>query len=215
MTIRFGNNRLATYIVIWLLSGAVLGIAAHFADIFLPKYHREFIIFALVVPSVTIFVLLLSVSWAQPWSEAIMLFILSVLWLAMGAWTTDVIGHIQCSMTSGTEPTKSGTISSRTYCYEMRVIQAFSWMICGLLILYFVIFIALVNRAVYMGFPHIWNEHIAFMPWFGEWPTLGHGNAYGPHMMYPGMHQPFYVPQQLGQPVMIQPGYGGMPVSAY
>src|ERR1700722_862700 len=56
MTVQFGNNRIFGYgtlsftvlssfadthkVIIWLLAGAVLGLAGHFAVIFLPTLHR-------------------------------------------------------------------------------------------------------------------------------------------------------------------------------
>jgi hypothetical protein len=76
---------------------------------------------------------------------------------------------------------------------------------------------ALVSRAESLGRPDIWNDHISVVPWFGEWPGFGaYGQgqvAYGqqPMMYQPGMQQPYYVQQQPGQSLMIQPGANGMP----
>lgn len=96
------------------LLGTVLGLSAHFAVIFLPKLHREpsihqslkalikitddFTIFSILVPSLSIFVFLVTynysawtsltvldnscrMQWAQPRSEAIALFVVGTLWL--------------------------------------------------------------------------------------------------------------------------------------
>ncbi|KAF9057565.1 hypothetical protein BJ165DRAFT_1421474 [Panaeolus papilionaceus] len=87
---------------------------ANFASIFLPNIHHDFIIFGIITASVTIFTFLCSLQWATPWSESILLFILGILWLTMGAWSTDVIGPTQCDgIDRHTQtPSKSGTSAS-------------------------------------------------------------------------------------------------------
>ncbi|KAJ7781227.1 hypothetical protein B0H16DRAFT_611714 [Mycena metata] len=153
MTVRFANYRIAFYVVVFLLSGTVLGLAAHFAGIFLPHLHPDFSIFALLIPSITIFVFLLSLQFAQPRTEALTLFILWALWLAMAAWATDIIGPLQCdALTVETIPTKSGTIRQKEYCYEMKVIQAFSWMLFVLFTIAFGLLLTLVSQAERFGY---------------------------------------------------------------
>ena len=68
----------------------------------------------------------------------------------------------------------------------------------------------LVSRAQNLGFLGIWQDHIAIIPWFGEWPGFGYGQmVYTQPMLYPqgyqqGMMQaPYYVPQYPGQSVMM------------
>ncbi|KAF8621661.1 hypothetical protein AX15_007675 [Amanita polypyramis BW_CC] len=154
----------------------------------------------------------------MPQTEALELFILGALWLAMGAWSTDIIGYVQCDALGGqTIPTKSGTTSYQRYCYEMKVIQAFSWMAFVLFAFAIVILLQLVTRAQMFGRFNIWREPIQELPWFGEAPgyyntytiTAGQYPAQTPYM-YP-MMGPVMQPTSLGQTVVVQPGVNGMP----
>jgi len=217
-------------VTIFGLSAAVLGLAANFAKLFLPSIQHDFTIFSLVVPSLTILVYLLLLQWAQPRLEVTAHFVVGVLWLAMGAWAADIIGYVQCYPLGGqTTPTNNGTMSSRTYCYEMKVIEALSWFLFVLLAIYFIIIITLTTRAVVLGRYFAWREHISQLGWFGELPGYptesvyprpyaGYG-AYGqPYpMMQPNMmHNPMggYVVQQAhGHSVVIQPGVNGQPTT--
>ena len=78
----------------------------------------------------------------------------------------------------------------------------------------------LTNRAQSLGRPDIWREPIREVGWFGElpgWPGYGnYGGQYGPQ--FHGTYQPgltgqgqYYVPQQPGTSLVIQPGMRGMP----
>ncbi|KAJ7095398.1 hypothetical protein B0H15DRAFT_829397 [Mycena belliarum] len=203
MTVRFATYRIAFYVAVFLLSGTVLGLAAHFANIFLPHLHRDFTIFSILIPSLTIFVFLLSLQFGQARTEAFTLFILWALWLAMGAWSQDIIGNVQCdALASETMPTKNGQIRSREYCYEMHVIEAFSWMLFVLFTFAFIILLALVNQAERFGRPDIWREPIQELGWFGELP------GYYNHGQQPqGMVQYPMYPQQYGYPMQAQ-AYG-------
>jgi len=218
MTVRFGNNRLIFYVIVFILSGTVLGLAAHFANIFLPSLHKDFSIFSLVVPSFTIFIFLLTLQWAQPRSEAIVLFVLWTLWLAMGAWSTDIIGNVQCDSLGGTRTaTKSGDTNAQPICYEMKVIQAFSWMLFVLFTLAGITLAALVNQAEKYGRHNMWAEPIRELPWFGEAP--GFYNTSGPQYpqtaysqyQYPMQGGNGQVMQLPGHQVIIQPGINGQP----
>ncbi|KAJ7129655.1 hypothetical protein C8R44DRAFT_777339 [Mycena epipterygia] len=199
MTVRFATYRIAFYVAVFLLCGTVLGLAAHFANIFLPHLHPDFTIFALIIPSLTIFIFLLSLQFAQPRTEAFSLFILWTLWLAMGAWSTDIIGNMQCdALTTETMPTKNGQIRQREYCYEMKVIQAFSWMLFVLFSFAFGILLSLVSQAERFGRHDIWREPIQELGWFGELP------GYYNHSQQGMVQYPVY-PQQYGYPM--QQGY--------
>ncbi|KAJ3997025.1 hypothetical protein F5050DRAFT_1493717 [Lentinula boryana] len=209
MTVRFVNYRLALYISVFLLSGAVLGLDAHFAAIFLPRLHQGFTIFALVIPSLTIFIFLLTLQWSQPRVEAIVLFVLWTIWLAMGAWSTDIIGTVQCDALAGQRTaTKNGDMSAQSYCYEMKVIQAFSWMIFVLCSFAFIILMQLVTQAQRFGRYMIWYEPIQNLGWFGEWPGL-YNTTTQPMVQYP-QHQyavPYGYPLQAGSGIPQQPGH--------
>lgn len=231
MTQLFKEMRLYGYVTILLLSAAVLGIAAYLGSIFLPNLHHDFGIFSLIVPSLTILVFLILISWSAPRTEAIVLFILGVLWLAMGAWSTDIIGTTQCdALGDARMATKNGTVLTRSWCYEMKVIQAFSWMIFCLYAIFLWILISLTSRARVMGLPYAWRAPIFELPWFGElpgWPYPGQyapvqGAQMGGYPMgaYSGGGMPYpapminggYVVQQApGHSVVIQPGLGGAP----
>ncbi|KAI9000976.1 hypothetical protein BD414DRAFT_511587 [Trametes punicea] len=224
MTQLFRAMRLYGNIVLLLLAATVLGITAYFASIFLPNIRHDFSIFSLIVPSLTIVFILIGMQWSTPRTEAIFLFILGVLWLAQAAWTTDILGSLQCdSLTNEQLPTKTGTISERSWCYEMRVVQAFSWMIFCLYAIFLWILIALTSRAKALGRPYAWAEPIVELPWFGQWPGYPEGGqfAYPAPYGYPGMPMggyagtqiaPGYVVQQNpGHSVVIQPGINGQP----
>lgn len=208
MTQLFTTLRTYGFVAILLLSATVLGISAYLASVFLPNLHRDFTIFGIVVPSLTIVSFLIILSWSQPRVDVVFLFILGVLWLAMGAWSADIMGNTQCDSLSGTVPTKDGSISARSYCYEMRVIEAFSWMLFALFVIFLWILISLTTRAQALGRPYAWSEPIIELPWFGQWPgwmegESGGGYAY-PAGSYPG------TPYQGQMPM----GYGGQPGQA-
>ncbi|KAK7061731.1 ubiquitin-CONJUGAT-2 domain-containing protein [Favolaschia claudopus] len=190
MTVRFAQYRVAFYVAIFLLSGSVLGLAAHFANIFLPHLHQNFSIFGLLIPSLTIFIFLLSLQYAQPRTEALMYFILWALWLAMAAWATDIVTPMQCdALTSETMPTKNGEIRQREFCYEMKVIQAFSWMHFVLFTIAFFVLLSLVSQAQRLGRPYIWREPIQELGWFYEMPGYYNSHQQPQNMVqYPGMY---------------------------
>ncbi|KAJ7638825.1 hypothetical protein FB45DRAFT_413254 [Roridomyces roridus] len=205
MTVKFVTNRIIFYVAVFLLSGTVLGLAAHFASIFLPHLHPDFTIFAIIIPSLTIFAFLFSLQFGQPRSEAPMLAILWILWLAMAAWSTDVVGPMQCDALTKdlTTPTRTGTITQREYCYEMKVIEAFSWMLFALFTFAFVILLVLVQQAERLGRPDIWYEPIQELGWFHEYP--GYYNSSQPQGMVQ-YHMPYGYPMG-GYPA--QQGYHG------
>jgi len=218
MTIRFGNYRLAFYIGVFVLSGIVLGLAANFANIFYPKVHHDFIIFALLTPSFTIFVFLLTLQWSQPQSEAIVLTVLIIFWLTMGAWATDIVGISQCDGLGGqTIPARSGETNAQAFCYQMKVLQAFSWAIFVACIIALYILFQLVFQAQRSGRYYIWTEPIRELPWFGEMPGYYNTHGGGPmpyptNPMVPGYGYPYNnMPMSAGHSIVIQPGINGAP----
>jgi len=217
MTVRFGNHRLAFYIAVFALSGVVLGFAANFASVFFPKFHHDFIIFALITPSLTIFTFLLTLQWAQPQTEAITLGILGILWLTMGAWSTDIIGITQCDALGGqTTPSNTGDTSAQAFCYEMKVVQAFSWALFIAFIIALYILFKLVGIAQRFGRYYIWSEPIRELPWFGEMPGYYNTHAgpmYPPYSagMTPGYGYPYQPQGAPGHSIVIQPGLNGAP----
>jgi len=234
MTQLFRDMRLYGHVSVFLLAVTVLGIDAYLAGIFLPHLHPDFTIFALIVPSLTIVAFLILNSWSRPLMEAIVFFILGVLWLTMGAWSADILGNTQCDTLGGQRtPTKSGSISAKAICYEMKVIEAFSWMSFCLFTIFLWILITLTARAKAFGRYGAWFEPIFELPWFGQYPG-GEGSvgspgsrynyaypAASPMGGYPGHAYPtnpqmvnggYVVSQQPGHSVVIQPQHGGPPV---
>jgi len=220
MTVRFGNYRLLGYVSVFSLSGVVLGLSANFANLFLPSLHHDFTIYSLVVSSLTIVALLVSLQWAQPVTEVPMVFVLAAMWLAEGAWAEDIVGYTQCDSLGGqTIPTKSGSMSARSYCYEMKVIEALGWMNFVIFSFSFIILHSLINRAQNLGRPNIWYEPIRELPWFGEMP--GYYNqlsgavpmSHYPQQMYSNMGSPQYVQASHGTSLIIQPGVNGAPAT--
>ncbi|KAH0839742.1 hypothetical protein J3R83DRAFT_682 [Lanmaoa asiatica] len=250
----------SSYIFVFCLSGAVLGLAGNFAELFLPNINHDFTIFSLVVPSTTIFAFFLLLQFAQPIIEVTVHFLLGFLWLgeffffcyapcgvftsvqkAMGAWSADIIGYVQCYGLAGqTRPTKNGmskflvdmptrsrkshrngnSVSAEMYCYEMKAIEALSWAIFVMFVFFFLIVVTLATRAVALGRVYAWREHITQLGWFGEWPAYpteavrprGPPYAYGPYSYAHGVPAGGnYVQQAPGHSVVIQPGVNGAP----
>jgi hypothetical protein len=181
MTILFRNLRAFGYVTVLILAGGVLGIASYFASQFLPHTRFSYTIYSLVAPSVTIAVLITLLYDSRPWIDALFLFIMTISWLALSAWTSDINGPADCySLGSSRTQTKHGTISSKAFCYEAKTLEAVSWSIFIILMFFLIFVIALANRSQVLGWPEIWYEDIYDLPWFGEYPG------------YPG--QPFYPP---------------------
>jgi len=213
MSVQFGNYRLLAYLMTFMLAGTVLGISAHFAKIFLPNIHHDFIIMALVASSLTIFLCLFLFQWSQPQIEVPVLGLLGIFWLAVGAFSTDIIAHIECyALGNQQTATNGGTTSARAYCYEMKVVEGFAWALFVLFAIFFILVIALTSRAVAMGNRYAWVEPIVDLPWFGEIPgyyqvPYGYGAPQQTYM------PPGTVQQQPGHSVVIQPGHHGQPTT--
>jgi len=220
MTVRFGNYRLLLYLFVFGLTATVLGLSAKFAQVFLPDFHHDFIILALVASSLTIFVFIIMFSWSQAMIEVVVLLILAILWLAVGCTAADMIGQTECySLGSQTTATKdNGSTSAREYCYQMKVIESFSFAIFVTFILSFFLVIALASRSKNMGNHHAWSDPIQDLPWFGEGPHGPHGDYGGGGYPQYGNTQGYGYPppgmQQPGQTLMIQPGHHGIPTQA-
>lgn len=210
MTQLFTSLRTYGFVAILLLSATVLGLAAYLASVFLPNLHQDFTIFAIIIPSLTIISFLVILSWSQPRFDVVFLFVLGVLWLTMGAWSADILGGTQCDALGGQKvPTKDGSISAKSYCYEMRVIEAFSWMLFSLFVIFLWILISLTTRAQALGRPYAWSEPIVELPWFGQWPGWSEGENGGGYA-YPAGSYPGTPYRGGGQMPM---GYGGQPAT--
>lgn len=225
----FQTIRLLTYAALVLSSIVVVGIAGHFAVIFLPQLHFNMVVFSLVVPSVTMVVLFIVMLRSQPRIDIFAVFILGVMWLSLAAYQTDFIGHVECFALGNqrTNTKNGGSTSAREYCYELKVIQAFSWANFAILALTFVILLILILRVLAHGRQDIWRESISNLPWFGQYGGGGmafqpYGYAYGQQPYYPAMPYGAYggayngypntVYQQPGHTTIIQQQPSGMPM---
>jgi len=203
---------MAAYVFIFMLSATVLGLSAHFASIFLPNLHHDFTIMALACSALTIFVFILLIQWSQPQIEVVFLPVLAIFWLAVGCYAGDIIGQVECFPLGNqkTAAKNNGETSAQAFCYEMKVIEAFSLAIFVLFIIFFVLVIALTSRAVTMGNRRAWSDHITELPWFGEYYYQGAYGGYGVQQMY---YPPGAIQQQPGHSVIIQPGHHGQPTT--
>ncbi|KAI0036832.1 hypothetical protein K488DRAFT_81818 [Vararia minispora EC-137] len=203
MTLLFRSIRIFFYVSIFLLTVAVLGLSAYFAEQF--SSRGGFSIFSLVVPSVTIIWGIFQLMWAQPRTEAVFLFVTGVLWLAEAAWATDETPRLECfDLRNMRTQTTRGSISAESFCYESRIVEAFSWTIFLCLAIAFVILVSLANKSKVLGHPDIWYEPVDWLPWYGELPGEVGGRWFqSPYHMY--HHRYGY--GQFGQQMMgAQPG---------
>lgn len=197
MTWLFTNIRLGLYTFQGMLAGTVLGLSGYFASIFLPHLHSGYTIYSLVVAGLTMLAIIAFLTLTHaltPRVEVIILFILSILWLTLSAWTVDrrdFLGPLSDCESWGNETmltnSETKTFSSYQYCNEMRVIEAFSWVLFGVFLIFLLIVASLTSTAVDRGGrPYAWREPMIELPWYGEWP--GYSGGFG--SMYPTMLMP-------------------------
>ncbi|KAI0320829.1 hypothetical protein OF83DRAFT_1207829 [Amylostereum chailletii] len=229
MTVLFRNIRIYFYIAIFLLSGAVLGLSAYFASVFLPEIKRNgFTIYSLVVPSFTILVFFILLFYSEPRIEVFFLFVTGALWLGTSSLTPsrDITPATECFALAGqTVSTSKKPISARSFCYESTIVEAFSWTTFLLLAIFFVFVIAMAARSRAMGRIDIWREPIIDLPWFGQAPGYPGEAYYGPSFAqyygygaypqrYPGSPATVsiggqVIHQQPGHSIVIRPGLNG------
>ncbi|KAI0003080.1 hypothetical protein BJV74DRAFT_815384 [Russula compacta] len=219
MTVTFKNLRTFAYFTVLFLSGGVLGIASYFASQFLPHTRPSYTIYSLVVPSFTIPVFIILLCGSRPWIDALFLLTLAISWLALAAWTSDINGPADCfALGSSRTRTTHGTISSRAFCYESKVVEGVSWSIFILLTIFLIFLITLANKSQVLGWPNIWSEDIIDLPWFGEYPGYPGTSLYplrsqvaatqgGAQMLGNGG----VIQQQPGHSIIIWPGVNGDP----
>ncbi|KZV75084.1 hypothetical protein PENSPDRAFT_681281 [Peniophora sp. CONT] len=183
MTIFFKRIRIAYFSTIFILSAAVLGLSAYFANIYLPdnKAHAGFSIYAVVIAALTIvFGLIQLFSGAQPRTEAPFLFVVSVFWLSVAAWAIDQSTNEECyGLGNAQTPTENGLVSSRSICYAIKIVEAFSWTIFAMLVIAFVIVINRTASARVLGHPDAWSEPMDNLPWYDELPGYPGGSWFG------------------------------------
>ncbi|CAE6461646.1 unnamed protein product [Rhizoctonia solani] len=166
----FKEFRLGLFVIVFAAASVVLGICSYLTDRLISTPLHDFLIFSVVVSALTIVVLLLLAQRSQPRVDAIVLFILAGLWLTMGAYSQDVIGHQFCYGLRGqTIPAKNDTtsayldfvaysvpnstrsVSAEGYCRRMKTVLAFSWAIFVFLTIGLLRLLTLVNKIYERG----------------------------------------------------------------
>jgi len=179
---------------------SVLGIAAHQATLYLGIWaQRPYIIYALVCSCLTVLGLAALCLRSQPRWDVTGIAILAILWLALGAYSTDVIGYVQCETLVGErKPTSNGGSSSAmAWCREIKAIMAFSYFTFGVLLVCLIILLGLIINLHARGQYNFWRYSMSDMPWFGQYEEgRGYPMQYGPPQ-----------PQYSGNVVYQQPGH--------
>jgi len=165
----FTDIRRGVFVALILLSGGTMGIAIDFSTMFSSNFHGSFNTFSIIAPATTIVILIIILLRSTPCWDCVSLATLAILWLAMGAWSTDVIGGIQCEALGGQQtPTKHGQTSYQAWCREMKIIEAFSWANFGILALSIIVIIILVVRLFSIGHQGVWGRSVAELEWFSN-----------------------------------------------
>ncbi|CAE6454247.1 unnamed protein product [Rhizoctonia solani] len=184
----FNKLRLCLFAVVFVGASIVLGICGYLTSRLASTGIHDFLIFSLVISAFTIVVVVLLALRSQPRIDAIVLFILVALWLTMGAYSQDIIGHQFCYALRGqTIPARNGTMSAENYCRRMKVsfipahhtcpdkmclktVLAFSWAIFVFLALWLVGLLILVIKIYARGNRDIWGNSMSDVTLFTESP---------------------------------------------
>jgi len=231
----FGNIRLALLFFVFACASVVLGLSANLSAHLLP-YDGGLLIFSLVASGATIVVVWILALRSTPSFESFVLFVLSALWLTMGAMTVDRIGSVQCFDLSGNLKTNQDqTMDAAEHCRIMKTVEAFSWALFVVFISMFLLVLSLTIRARSHGAGSlVWRNSISDLPWFGQWMdgnqnhyyynnypqySLGHSNQAGmmPQHRAPsvvpiqgsGSPNTIVIPQHLGHQVHLQRDHSG------
>jgi len=226
MTNLFKTIRFTTFAVAFIFSTIVLGLSANLAKHFLPL-HRDYLIFSLVASALTMVVLILLSLRSQPRVDLVFTFILAAVWVAMGGYSTDVIGHVECDSLRGSIPAgKNTTYSAGGYCRQTKVVQSFSWANFVLFAVMFLTMLHLALRAHARGYKNIWASSVSDLGWFDEakdgrqnmqqyYPVNQSGGASAsytyPNVTSFGNSQPVY--QLPGHSVVITNGPNGQQIT--
>ncbi|CAE6523119.1 unnamed protein product [Rhizoctonia solani] len=173
----FNRLRLCLFAIVFAAASVVLGICAYLTSRLISTGIHDFLIFSLVASGFTIVVLVLLALRSQPRIDAVVLFILVVLWLTMGAYSQDLIGHQFCySLRGQTIPAKNdGTMSAENYCRRMKTVLAFSWANFVFLTLWLVGLLALIIKIYARGNRDIWGNSMSDVTIFTESPIIKPG----------------------------------------
>jgi len=205
----FQRARLALFVLVFACAGVVLGISANLTVHLLPTGLHDFLLFSLVVSALTIVVLILLALRSQPRIDAVVLFVLAVLWLTMGAYSQDVIGQQFCYALKGQNiPAKNDTtFSAENYCRQMKTVLAFSWANFVFLSFGLIGLLALVFKLLSRGNEDVWRNSMSDFTWFADRENLNEPKPYE----YPGSHGGSHSGRG-GQTYIYYPGGNGAPL---
>ncbi|KAB5595591.1 hypothetical protein CTheo_1052 [Ceratobasidium theobromae] len=181
----------------------VLGICANLTTHFLPTGLRSPL---KVASTLTIVAFILLALRSQPRIDAVVLFVLTVLWLTMGAYSQDVIGHQFCYALKGQNiPAKNNTtFSAENYCRQMKTVLAFSWANFVFLSLSLIGLLTLVIKIYARGDQDIWANSMSDVTIFTEKPDI---KPLGPQEYPMGSTS-----GRSGQTYVYYPGHNGAPL---
>ncbi|KAG9016912.1 hypothetical protein FRB93_009442 [Tulasnella sp. JGI-2019a] len=206
MTNTFRIVRSSAYAWCIVCAICVLGISAKQASLFVnDAAYRPYIIYTLVCSTLTICGLSLLTLRSQPRLDVIAIAIFTVLWLAVGAYSADLIGYVNCVNLRGQvmETDNGGTYSSMAWCRECKAIMAFSFATFGVLLVCLIILLALIIRLHSLGQQDIWGASMSELPWFGQFREV-QGQ---PYQVYQGQPQPQHQQVPYGSNVIYQQCY--------
>jgi len=144
--VRFNIIRTVVFSLLFLTSIATIALSGLQAAFFIKqKYDHPFLIFALVVASISVIASLGLAAKYTFKSHIGCIALLCILWLSLASYVTDRIGYVQCESLTGTlHPTNDGDgYDAVAWCKELKAIMGLSWFNFGLLIIAIVSWIRL------------------------------------------------------------------------
>jgi len=155
--LRFSLVRMVAMALCFVASAAVCGLAAYQASLFIDQmFDKPYLIYALVVSVISIFASAFLAFMYSFNTHIGCIAILTILWLALAAYTTDRIGYVQCESLYGQRKNidHGGTYDSVAYCRELKAIMGFAWFNFALLIICIVSWIRLQEFEEQEGLGH-------------------------------------------------------------
>jgi len=172
----FTTIRLVIFLMVLVWSIVVLGIAAHFQDIFVANDLTRFIPFAIFVAAITLFIitaLLISGRWmkdkgilSHTRTELSLVGFLTGFWLALGLYTSLAsVADVECD--------DDELYSTGTYHTQYRVLQVFALFNLILLGGYLLMLLGLALRRHSKGDNYVWISCVTTTPWFSSSVSAG------------------------------------------
>jgi len=172
----FTTIRLVIFLMVIVWSIIILGIAAHFQDIFVANDLTHYIPFAIFVAAITLFIviaLLISGRWmqykgilSQTRTELSLIGFLSGFWLALGLYMALApVADVECD--------DDELYSTGTYHTQYRVLEVFSLFNLILLMGYLFLLLGLALRRHFKGDRGVWQSCVTTTPWFSSSVSLG------------------------------------------